>query len=567
MALDSNTWFCGVDWDWITAHCDEAIPCPRGDPVDCPANQACFASTPCTLSPTANPTTDPSASPTDRPTPNPTKSPWSEESFVDFLYGQSDGESNQAGNNAGGTGNQNVALASEVNEALENYNSLQYHFFCGISWTHADETCEIFCPSGDEGDCPDGQECYANTRCDGRDTSSPTTSPAPSILGAAANAFNSGGEGEVCALCEGAILDESRSVAFQTNTMTCGEVDRTIRSGNILVGSATCNNAREQYRSACCTEECQLCQDPDGDFLDLRERVVKQGGYEATCQEISTILSTTAKKDSLCTDAQSQLGGECCYEQCALCGDQSDMSTEWYATVTFEGFSTTCLGIDYMLRAEQVSNGSDRCSELQGAYMDRCCYAADSCQLCKADGKLYEVDPTKTVVAEQSFRSTVTTCTAIDEKMSKLGKSDQQCKEGKQNYFGQCCDVSDVGIANSGGSFNNVSPSQGLGPQQQPATGVGVPSNPSSGGAANSPTSPGMKGQPPLAPGSSSSPTSSSSPSFEGQTKTPVLDPIGSKYSWDQNWDPPNGGYRTATVSSLVIFGMSGVLPLFVCMV
>jgi len=163
MALDSNTWFCGVDWNWITANCDEAIPCPRGDPVDCPANQACFASTPCTLSPTANPTTDPSASPTDRPTPNPTKSPWSEASFVDFLYGQSDGESNQAGNNAGGTDNQNVGLASEVNEALENYNSLQYHFFCGISWTHADETCEIFCPSGDEGDCPDGQECYANT--------------------------------------------------------------------------------------------------------------------------------------------------------------------------------------------------------------------------------------------------------------------------------------------------------------------------------------------------------------------------------------------------------------------
>ena len=49
------------------------------------------------------------------------------------------------------------------------------------------------------------------------------------------------------------------------------------------------------------------------------EHVVKQGGYEATCQEISSILSTTAAKvDTMCIDAQTQLGAECCYEQCAL---------------------------------------------------------------------------------------------------------------------------------------------------------------------------------------------------------------------------------------------------------
>ena len=85
LATDSTTWFCGFDWDWITDNCDLAIrefltcsvrclfsgtpflnrcitssthllqlcackACPRGDAVECPANQACFASTPCTLS-------------------------------------------------------------------------------------------------------------------------------------------------------------------------------------------------------------------------------------------------------------------------------------------------------------------------------------------------------------------------------------------------------------------------------------------------------------------------------------------------------------------------------------
>ena len=102
---------------------------------------------------------------------------------MDFLYGQSDdtssnsgGENNNgvvggqpsssSGNNVDSTNNndkEESLMASQVNEALENYNSLQYHFFCGISWTHADETCDVFCPSGDKSDCPEGEECYANT--------------------------------------------------------------------------------------------------------------------------------------------------------------------------------------------------------------------------------------------------------------------------------------------------------------------------------------------------------------------------------------------------------------------
>ena len=346
------------------------------------------------------------------------------------------------------------------------------------------------------------------------------------------------------------------------------------------------------YRGSCCYDECQLCQTPNDDFLDLRsEHVVKQGGYEASCQEISNILSTSAKDDTICTDAQTQLGGECCYEQCTLCGDPSDDgSTDWYATVTFQGLTTTCLGLDYMLRIEQISGGSDQCSELRGAYMDRCCHASkNSCQLCKADDKLYEVDRSKTVTVEQSVKSTFTTCTAMNDSLSKLETSDEECMEGKQTYFGQCCDLSNLIVSDNdispvggggGSSNNNVSPGDGWSMQQPSPGAIGV-SNPAptGGGASNpapaggvvsnpapAPTSPGSKGQP--TPGSSSNPTSSGSPSSEGQPTTngPTLPNYwGTESSdWNEKWESRSGCHRAAVVSSVVMFGMSALLLLCV---
>ena len=56
---DQNTWWCGISWDHVTSNCDSAVPCPGGDAVDCPAGQACFASTPCTHSPTYRPSVNP----------------------------------------------------------------------------------------------------------------------------------------------------------------------------------------------------------------------------------------------------------------------------------------------------------------------------------------------------------------------------------------------------------------------------------------------------------------------------------------------------------------------------
>jgi hypothetical protein len=182
---DQNTWWCGISWDHVTSNCDSAVPCPGGDAVDCPAGQACFASTPCTHSPTYQPSVNPSSVPSVLPSGSPTRTPWGVETFVDFIYGDRD-DITTANNNNGGTNNYNSDVTlidggfvnsnnnnNDDDKTTNNNNSkngtsfsideLKYHFFCGKSWTEADVTCDVHCPSGDKSDCPIGHDCYANT--------------------------------------------------------------------------------------------------------------------------------------------------------------------------------------------------------------------------------------------------------------------------------------------------------------------------------------------------------------------------------------------------------------------
>ena len=71
--------------------------------------------------------------PTLSPTPAPSKSPWSEEAFLEFINSASD-TTNDDGQTSGSTtgGNNNDEVKSEVLDALQDFSSLQYHFFCGL---------------------------------------------------------------------------------------------------------------------------------------------------------------------------------------------------------------------------------------------------------------------------------------------------------------------------------------------------------------------------------------------------------------------------------------------------
>lgn len=424
---------------------------------------------------------------------------------------------------------------------------------------------------------------FLNSRCDGRDTDPPTSSPAPSTeLGAIV-------EGEVCTICENTRLDPSVSIPFQTQQTTCGNVNQMVMTEQILVGSATCNSVRQMYKDACCFDECQLCKTPDGDLLDMRsDYVVKQGGYEASCQEVNNILNTVGKFDTMCTDAQAELADECCYAQCSLCGE--DLKTDWYATVSFQSLSTTCLGLDFMLRTEQISAGNGRCSQIKQEYMQDCCYVdsakAGSCQLCMADDIMYDVLPSKTVTVVQSYRrSTTTTCSALSTSMATMNKNDNACIEGKQAYFGQCCDLTNA--IGSGKEDNTPGPgvggpTAGTPPGAAPSPTPGSPTvgggrpNASPGGTQPQPSPTGGMTGPSSSTGSAQSlgPTLSSAPSSEFQPVSikPTLpnfwdnQPTGGNFSWDQNWQPPSAGCQHS-LSSLILFLMSSSLfSLFVYM-
>jgi hypothetical protein len=71
------------------------------------------------------------------PTVSPTKSPWSETAFVTFLYGESNIAAEEDGGTSSGSTNDEM-LASQVSNGLENFNELQFHFFCGYSWDHGE---------------------------------------------------------------------------------------------------------------------------------------------------------------------------------------------------------------------------------------------------------------------------------------------------------------------------------------------------------------------------------------------------------------------------------------------
>ena len=94
------------------------IACPGGDRIVCPDDQACFASTPCTLVPTSVPSTYPSAMPTENPTRRPTRAPWSESQFLEFINSGID-------DSASGGGNTDGQVSAEVIDALEDSTNLQ----------------------------------------------------------------------------------------------------------------------------------------------------------------------------------------------------------------------------------------------------------------------------------------------------------------------------------------------------------------------------------------------------------------------------------------------------------
>ena len=212
-----------------------------------------------------------------------------------------------------------------------------------------------------------------------------------------------------------------------------------------------------------------------------------------------------------------------------------------------------------MLRAEQISDGSYQCSELQGQYNDRCCSSSSSssgsgsasqasssnaCHLCMVDDNLYEINDDQAVTIEKvspSVRSSVrqsgttTTCKAMNDSLeANFNKSDDECTQGKQAYFGQCCNLGNLIPAseeNSSGS-SSVEGDVGDGESNSSSTG-GVPAPSPSNTNGTDPASTGYWSEGPPSGG-------------------------------DFTWDPPSRGCQAHKISSVVFLGLSALLLMFV---
>ena len=284
------------------------------------------------------------------------------------MYAESDGEGGDGVPSFNSNGH-SEDLEAEVNDALENYSNLQYHFFCGRSWIHADGSCDTFCPSGDKKDCPAGMDCFANTKCDGRDTAPPTASPDPESQGAF---------GHACTICMSKETDSGRQISFNGKLITYGDMEQQLEAQRIHMVSDTCTKIEKLHQQDCCFVRCDICWD-GRELLDLRgDRLVRQGDHEASCLEIDSMLRSSDEKDEICVDARAQLGDACCYEQCKLCGGAGAGRDNWESTVTFEGMTTSCLGLDFMLRREEVSEGGSLCGQFREEYGAVCCGSPSS---------------------------------------------------------------------------------------------------------------------------------------------------------------------------------------------
>ena len=138
----SDHYFCGAGYDDAITRCSSH--CPSGSLNDCPAGEICFFNTPCDARMMTGSPQPPS--PTQSPT---TPAP--------------------------------VPYTSRLNK-----------YYCGYDWDDAQERCEVWCPSGDDNDCPSDQKCWAFSQCHAADMNGQTLQQMEKAKQEASNAANAG---------------------------------------------------------------------------------------------------------------------------------------------------------------------------------------------------------------------------------------------------------------------------------------------------------------------------------------------------------------------------------------
>lgn len=396
---NTNTNYCGETWASHKDDCSNALPCPKGD--ECPDNQTCFLSSPCAT------------------------------------------ENNLA----------NVKVAN----------------ICGHSWDELLISCTDAypCERGDE--CPVFQTCFKNFACDlnvvvaQEDTTDEGDSEQANAGDSLTSVFTqpqgqlqspiSADDGPPitnCEICGNAgEFDYLQKVKYEGKEIPCGELVWELSANNVYEGSNECLMTRAKYFAECCfvppENACDLC----GIGIDIQlSKNVDFGGKVTSCAEVSNKLSSKFDETSqTCTDAQSTLQSECCYERCELC---EDLQPDWDATVYYSGKDVKCHQIDIIFMQEAVSSDSSRCDMSKDLYAENCCIQPieEPCNICQTESNYYSLD----VNAIADYNGASSTCLDVYTYLFSLkAKSSTMCKEAQNELLDQCCNTPE-GSSGSDGS-------------------------------------------------------------------------------------------------------------------
>jgi len=125
----SNTRFCGLDWATAIDDCSIGTHCPTGFSEECPDGQSCYGGLSCN---------------------------------VNDIMEELEEEEEANG----------PPVAPRIDK-----HSAKRHNFCGTTWGNANADCSMWCPEGENTDCPGGMQCFGSTECYYSDDLVPTATP------------------------------------------------------------------------------------------------------------------------------------------------------------------------------------------------------------------------------------------------------------------------------------------------------------------------------------------------------------------------------------------------------
>jgi hypothetical protein len=229
-------------------------------------------------------------------------------------------------------------------------------------------------------------------------------------------------------------------VEFYGATTACADLNSFLVSREEQVGFM-CQAAKAELQETCCFQPCNVCKDGGNLYWD---NPVEFNGLTFACGELTWILGgkMIEQGSEECNEIQGKYSDACCNGpspelaagmKCEICPAAKD----WYAQVTYDGRSMTCLELDTALRRNGVLNESPECLEVKSEFSRSCCYTPpeNPCNLCHVGQKSYSVLE-KTIL----YNGAESNCYAIHNHLAtRVSLEDDMCLTTQNDLFEECC--------------------------------------------------------------------------------------------------------------------------------